>query len=60
MSSLRSGLQKRRGRTGCERRIWEGDSMREKNSSDTLTRVVFSAVMAAIVCVVTIFRIPLG
>lgn len=34
--------------------------MREKNSSDTLTRVVFSAVMAAIICVVTIFRIPLG
>ncbi len=34
--------------------------MREKESSDTLTRVVFSAVMAAIVCVVTIFRIPLG
>ena len=34
--------------------------MQDKNSSNTLTRVVFSAVMAAIICVVTIFRIPLG
>ena len=32
---------------------------REKNS-DALTRVIFGAVMAAIICVITTFRIPLG
>ena len=32
----------------------------EKDNSKTMTRIVFSAMMAAIICVVTIFRIPLG
>lgn len=35
-------------------------SAMEKDNSKTMTRIVFSAMMAAIICVVTIFRIPLG
>ena len=31
-----------------------------KNSNALITRIVFTGVMAAIVCVITIFRIPLG
>ena len=31
-----------------------------KKNSNQLTRIVFGAVMAAIICVVTLFRIPLG
>ena len=31
-----------------------------RNSNALITRIVFTGVMAAIVCVVTIFRIPLG
>ena len=30
------------------------------NSKNQLTRIVFGAVMAAIICVITLFRIPLG
>lgn len=31
-----------------------------KNSSPLVTRIVFTGMMAAIICVITIFRIPLG
>ena len=31
-----------------------------RNSNALVTKIVFSGVMAAIVCVITIFRIPLG
>ena len=31
-----------------------------KNEQKQLTRIVFGAVMAAIICVITLFRIPLG
>ena len=31
-----------------------------KNNSNVITKIVFSGVMAAIICVVTMFRIPLG
>lgn len=31
-----------------------------KNSSPLVTRIVFAGMMAAIICVITIFRIPLG
>ena len=32
----------------------------EKNSNALITRIVFAGVMAAIICVITTFRIPLG
>ena len=31
-----------------------------RNSNATITRIVFTGVMAAIICVITMFRIPLG
>ena len=36
------------------------DTTGGKNSNTLVTRIVFTGMMAAIICVVTIFRIPLG